>query len=245
MPRKKSYKKKRSFGRKKSYKKTMRRFKRKSNSRFKKSLNLGKGFPDRMMVNHKYHVGQAQTLLTPGINNFLFATNKMTTIEAGSFTWAGAHRPYYFDQMAAIYNHYVVMGAKITFKIYSTTAGDGTNCTCQYAAFINDDATTSVGFNTLMEQSNAKNRVYDGVQSSPAGAPTTFGLKWSGKRIFGKKFWTDKQFWGTTAVAPTELQYFQLSAFQTQAVQSTMQIEVDVEYCAVWFERKEVVASGP
>ena len=62
------------------------------------------------------------------------------------------HQPLYFDQLMTIYNHYIVIGAKITVKFYSVPCYYSSQC----MPLPNDDGTiVPASFTALAEQGAA------------------------------------------------------------------------------------------
>lgn len=151
----------------------------------------------------------------------------------------GSHRPLRFDQIAAIYDHYTVIGAKATFKItnYSTAS--------QYpviaALWINDDTTSSAfaSMSSIVEFSRSIGGKY---VLMPCNANKTYKLSlgWSAKKYFGRSPLSDSAMRGTATTSPTERSYFQLSVGTADATNTTaIWYEVEIEYLTIWNEKAD------
>jgi len=139
------------------------------------------GFPDTMRLRLAY--GDKQTLTSSAINATPIYNYRMNSIYDPDYTGTGA-QPYWRDQLAAIYNRYRVLGAKIsvTFAVSDVT-----------------DTTSGIGpFLVGIQTSNAStlnNATSSGLLCSPdtvcktldvAGGPVTCSMTYSPAQAFGK-----------------------------------------------------------
>lgn len=228
----------RKYGKKRFQKKTRARTRSATGSskRFKSTKNrsmvsTGLGFPKKMKMTHKYH---ENITLTAGatLGTYSFACNGMYD---PNITGVG-HQPYYYDQMSALYDHYHVIGAKITVKFIPTTASAPMLC----GVFINDDSTvTPTNIDTLCENSNARWRTTD-----LAGDIVTFNIKWSAKKAFGGAVMANNSLQGEVGSNPTELQTFQVFLQHVDKVTNvSANLEVAIQYIAIWHELKDIIGS--
>lgn len=197
----------------------------------KTRVNAGLGFPKRMTMTHKYH---ENFTLTAGatFGTYNISCNSMYD---PNITGTG-HQPYYFDQMAALYDHYVVIGTKITVKIIPTTASQP----LLVGVYLNDDGTvTPTDINTCCEQSKARWKT-----TNLSGDIVRFDLKWSAKKAFGGSILANTELQGTSAASPTENQVYTIFAQHVDKTTNvSMNVEILVEYIAVWKELKDIGGS--
>lgn len=196
-------------------------------------VTLGKGFPKRMCFTHKYVEVVVRNPVTT-MNNYLYSCNGMYD---PNITGTG-HQPMYFDQLTALYNHYTVIGSKISFKIIPTTAASSA---IFYCVSINDDSTvTPTSIQDMQEASSGKGTII------PAGSNNVSyaSLTWSAKKNWGKSLLSNTLFRGNSSANPSEQQYFVLSVGSLDGVTSTpIYFEVVIEYIAVWQELKDIASS--
>lgn len=233
-------KRKRSFkSHKKSFKrarrgKLMRRFRRRSVTRPVVSRSLGIGFPKRMVITHKYQEIQTVTSTAGVLQKYQWSVNSLYDPN----TTGGGHQPMYFDQVAALYDHYVVIGSKIRITVIgnvSTTPGFFAGC------YIDDDTTTSTvsDITRLAEQTQGRF-----ITVAPSAlAPKVFNMKWSAKKAFGGSILANTELQGTSASGPTEQQNYTLGLQAFAGTTANVQVAVLITYIAVWKELKEQDAS--
>lgn len=225
---KKKYRKKGATGPRKRLRTYKRKFHMKV-PRNKLRINTGVGFPKTITMTHKYSQLYIASSSGP-FNTFYYTCNGMYD---PNISGAG-HQPLYFDQMSLLYNHYCVIGSKmtVTFPQMSTNAIVG--------AFINDDTsiTGSTSLESLMEQSQSRFRF---IQTSST-QPTTLTLKWSAKKYFGRNPLANVDLQGTPSSNPNEQSFFTLYYGAVDKVSSISNFSANVllEYIAVWKELKDV-----
>lgn len=210
-----------------------RRFNRRRQVRSRAMVPVGLGFPKKMIMTHKY--SQTVSLTSTGgiYNNLAFNCNSLFDPDAA----VGGHQPLYFDQMAAIYDHYTVIGSKITIKLVS-----GTSTTDGYATgiFINDDSTPTItSLAHLEEQSTGKYRVVP-----PAYRGTTFlTSKWSAKKTFGGSVLGNDNLQGSSTSNPSELSVWVWGLEGLGGATVTVYAQILIEYIAVWDELRDIAQS--
>jgi hypothetical protein len=224
----KVYRKKTSFKKKA----TVKTFKRRVAIN-KPMVNMGLGFPKKLLVTHKYNDLTTGTTNTGVPQKVLWSCNGMFD----PYFTGGGHQPYYFDQYSALYDHYCVIASKAT--IILTPTGTGVVACCA-GVFINDDTTTvPTDINTLGELSQGRFRNFNNQST-----PIKFTLKWSAKKTFGGNVLSNTELQGTIAANPTEQSFytFWIGAMD-QASSQTYVVQVFIEYIAIWKELKEVAQS--
>lgn len=213
------------------------------------SRNVGQyrsGFPKEMFMRHKYMQNFRVTTAAGALGTFQISCNALFDPDnAGGTT----HQPYYFDQMASLYNKYCVLASKVTFTINPTTAN---SClTNLVGAYIEDDITitptTAVG---LAEQPSAMFRILPGL-NTPTNPPdfqvtNLISLKWDAKKAFGGDVIDNPNLTADVSANPTEQQYFTFfcqDGRDTPAGVCAFDVNAIVEYSAQYFELKNVAES--
>lgn len=193
-------------------------------------VNFGMGFPKRAKMTHKYF--EIATLVATG--GAFQVTNYRANGMYDPTVAVGGHQPIYFDQMAAIYRHWVVLGSKITVTPVSTAPNGYT-----LALYLNDDASAVTTMAAAVEQSKSKFTV---VQPQDKGQILTMG--WSAKQTFGGDPESMEELQGTVAADPNEQSHFTIAMQPTDGVTgTTVQVAVQIEYIAVWSELADVESS--
>lgn len=225
--------KKRVTFKKKSMKKRVKRRVKKVTALSRPSIvTLGRGLPSKIMVTHKYHTFCNVTSNVGATATYQFKTNGMFDPD----TTGLGHQPLYYDQFSALYDHWTVIGSKITYKISGAAVSQPL---MQVAAWINDDSTVTPSTDALFEQTTSKRVVI------PFASNNTYYLtnKWSAKRVFGGNVLANNALQGQPSSDPTEQQNFALSAYCPNGGTGTLDIEVNIEYIAIWTELKDMAAS--
>jgi len=202
--------------------------------RNKNNVSFGLGFPKKVQFTHKYSENVALTAALGVFTPFAFACNGLYDPNLSGT----GHQPYYFDQMAALYNHYTVIGSKIHITVVPKA---DTEQVFQVALYINDDASTSLtDINGIAEQSLGR------IQTIPADSDkvTHLTAKWSAKKTFGGSILGNDNLQGNSGANPSELSTY---IFAIQGITGLDLIEayvnVQVEYIAVWEELKDIAQS--
>lgn len=186
-------------------------------------------------MKHKYYENVQLTSSVGSIANHHFTLNGMFD---PNITGIG-HQPYYFDQMTVVYNHYTVVGTKVTIQILSNT--NSGSISGQFVLWQNDDTVvTPTSFFGLVEQSKGVLKTISHLSARPQFA----SLKWSAKKTFGGTVTSNPSLQGTASANPAEQSFAALS-YQSQDAASTSSIRcgVTIEYIAVWSELKDVPTS--
>lgn len=211
--------------------------KKKSNTTRNLSMvNMGKGFPRKVKFTHRYVDFQIlQTGAAGIIGTVALACNGMFD----PYLAAGGHQPYYFDQLSAIYDHYTVIGSKITVRVMSN---ETTAKPISVVVMVNDDATvTPTTFSALAEHPSATvSRLV------PWGGNQEIVLtkSWSAKKTFGGDPLANDNLQGTFSANPTELSAYVIAVdSEPSTAQGTVTILYTIDYIAVWDELKDIAGS--
>jgi len=193
------------------------------------------GFPRQLVFKHKYCETVAVASAAGVMANYRFRTNGLFD---PNFTQTG-HQPSYYDNLAAIYDHYVVTSSRIVVTATQNASGAANTV---FGVAINDDtSTTPTSIGQYGEATDVK-MVYLGLgQSSGPGVVT---MNWNAVKAFGPNPMANTSLLGTPTADPSEQQIFDLFV---QAVDQTSSVAVNyliyIEYYATWFELKDLITS--
>ena len=200
----------------------------------KTTLNVGLGFPKKVVATHKYSDFFTVKSTAGIVAKYTFSANDMFDPNVSGT----GHQPMYFDQYCALYNHWVVIGSKCRFKVLPQSS---VQPPFAIAAMTNDDATTPViagGITTAYEETNGKPiKLFAGDSTDTTKSVM---LKYSAKKTFGKNIIGNSLQQGTASAGPTEGYYFDLYVGGLTAADATVCVVVEIEYIAVWTELKDI-----
>lgn len=199
-------------------------------------INLGKGFPKTITETHRYC--QLQNLSTGASGIFNSQTFSCNGMYDPDITGTG-HQPLYFDQLSALYNHYTVTSSKITITGVPRYGGV-TPVPITLVAYIDDNASTSLNVQSVVEQTTGKRLSF----AAQANEPKSMVLKWSAKKNFGGSVVNNANMQGSAAANPIEQSYFLIGIDSSvDATGTSIQLYCTIEYTAVWSELKELASS--
>lgn len=196
--------------------------------------NVRTGFPKELKFTHRYVSPLVLTSSSSSFQKNSFSCNGLYDPDA---TGTGS-QPLYFDQLAALYNHYTVLSSKITIQLVPRS---GMSVYGIYGVYINDDTTvTPASSDRACEQSTSSYTIVGSLQQ-----PIKLRRSWNAKNAFGPGALSDPNLQGTSAANPTEQQFFTVF-WQELAAAGTSQV-VDaictLEYTAMWQELKDIGGS--
>lgn len=191
------------------------------------------GFPPTIKFKHRYvaHV----TTSGAGLQHHLFRCNGLYDPDV---TGAGL-QPLYFDQLAAIYNHFCVLNS--TIKVTSIPQPNTAEDAFRISVWVADSSPPSVSTSTnIAEQTSAVSTVCSSL--NPATSVLT--RSWSLARCFGGRV-GESRFTGTGSSDPSEQSVYCISVQAMDGGVSTVAVyhDVEIEYTAVWSELKDIAAS--
>lgn len=229
-------KRKRTYGgTKRSRKKARRslyRRRRRIRRRMVTSYQKQPAFSDAQIVKLRY---ADRVTLSGGIINY-------DTFSATScydpYVAAGGHQPMGFDQWAALYEHYIVLGAKCTIKFSMNAASSTTqnnNCICFLGL---KPANTQVVTNivTMMEQNKFKYKTLTGSTAQPF---CVLKKGYSPRKYFGiSNPRDDSDLRAAVTANPVENAYFEIGVGSTTGVTNHQTVEafVLIEYLCLFTE---------
>lgn len=199
-------------------------------------VNVGQGFPKKMLMTHKYVETVSHTSTTGVASFYKFICNGMFDPNYNST----GHQPYYFDQMSAIYNHYTVIGSKISIKVIPAATA-----TVPFKIVLsqNDDVVqVNTSIDGMAEQSTST-----ALRIFPSGSNDlirTMVNKWSAKKTFGGSVLANDNLQGSSTANPSEITVWSigLQALDGSSTVSTY-LDVEITYIAVWDEIKDIAQS--
>lgn len=164
--------------------------------------------------------------------NYVFSCNGLYD---PNITGTG-HQPRGFDQLMALYDHYVVIGARITV-MYSNQ--DGSNA--QFVTVrVLDTATPTATTKNVMENRYVKAACADvATGGNPSGS---LDLSINPNKFLGRsKPLSDPDVKGSAAANPVEQCYFHISTFATDSLTDpgAMDVFVRIEYDTLLLEPKQ------
>jgi len=179
-------------------------------------------------VSHKYVVNDA-LYWASGFNATYvsFYTNGMYDPEVA----AGGHQPLYFDQLSALYDHYVVQSCKIEVEF----SGKTNEPVCVGVALDDDGSLAYTNLGALCEQPGT---TFKNLTNSDT---VKFTRWWNLKTAFGAGSDVASQYRGTPSANPTETQAFAIFARPIDVTASATYVPytVTLTYNATWKELKE------
>lgn len=194
-------------------------------------VKFGHGIPLKAMVTHRYVENFTMTSTTGADALYRFRCNGMFDPNQTST----GHQPMYFDQLAALYNHYIVIGSKIRYKIVQTTSSQVPGVITTFLSDDTNNTETSPFINA--EYSKAKTTILP-----PASRSVTYlTSKFSARKVFGKGVMANNDLAALTAADPAEEQYFVLNYRSIDGTStSSIYVEAVIDYIAIWFEQKQL-----
>jgi len=189
------------------------------------------GFPTKLQVKHRYADNINFAAAAAGTATYSFRANGMYDPD---YSGTG-HQPLYFDQLAAVYDHFTVLKSWIKITVTNTTAYPA-----MFNAFLNDDVTvTPTSVLTRAEQSAANTRLI-----TKEGGPVVFYLSFDAYKVFGGSVLGNDNLQGTSSADPTEQSIYTLSCTSTDGAQATAcSALIEIVYTAVWDEIRDIASS--
>jgi len=198
-------------------------------------VNLGQGFPKQVTVTHKYT--DIITLVSTGgaIAQYLWSCNGLYDPDVTST----GHQPLLFDQFSALYDHYTVLGSRITLKCMPASSASTVPMTV--LLMLNDD-TSLISTNPIVNAEQVGSTIK--FLQMDAGNSLTLTKNFSLNKTYGKDSKLQGKLIGTATANPAEQTYFQLLT-QTTDVFTTQSIIIyfQIEYITLWNELKDIAQS--
>lgn len=208
-------------------------YRRKAKGNVKQAIvrSLGHGLPKKCLQTLRYTESLVITSTTGIMQKQLYSCNSLYD---PNVTGAG-HQPLYFDQMTALYNHWTVVGSKITCRISPLSS---TSPTVSVVMLINDDTTTVPASIEKVREHNQTSRIK--VLTQGGSNSCNLFSKWSAKKTFGGSIVSNPNFYGTVSVGPSEQSYYTICVEGANSETSAVLVHTTIEYITVWTELKDI-----
>lgn len=190
--------------------------------------------PDSLRANLKYYES-VQLVGSPGaLDNHIFAANDIRDVNV---TGVG-HQPMGMDEFMDFYEHFTVVGSKITAIFNNKDPNDALMC----GVAIQPTAGVITDHQQMAENRTAKYKIIGAGQSDAI----TVTHKFSAKEYFGvRDLVAQSGYKGNVSTSPTELAYY--SVFSGSADGSTQpdpnEVSVLIEFAVVFTEPKMLAKS--
>lgn len=213
-------------------------YRRRRSVRVRRRLPLN-GFPATKLVRHRY----CETFnVTQGVSG----TPEYVVYSANSMydprTATGGHQPMGYDEMAAIYGHYQVVGSKITAQFTPVAITSGGSAATIPMAFIcgvfrDDNSTPPVGIDSIREDG----RGTWGLTTS--ARPWSTRAKFSAKRQYGPD-WVASTL-GISGSNPANQTFFILWMMNNEegGGGGVCAVNITIEYITLWSDKLDQVPS--
>jgi len=147
------------------------------------------------------------------------------------------HQPRGFDQWTLFYNHYTVIGAKVTVNFMCTEAEEVGDFKVGIATRA---TTTGETAESYIEHRNTKSRILNGGNDSKATVTAYF----SAKKFFHRSPNGDPNLKAVFTANPTEMAYWHVFAFPINATTTeTLHYDITIDYIAILSEPKSLAIS--
>lgn len=194
--------------------------------------SVGVGLPMKMKITHRY-VEIIQSMAAGAAPaTQVFRCN--STFDP-NFT-GGGHQPLYRDQMAALYNKYVVVGASITLKLALNNYGSPVTRILLYQS---TDSAPTTNTAELYEQNRCKQVILatGGVRTA------TLVSKFNTRRWFGKDPLDNDEVQAQAGNNPADQVYWIVRAFSDSGTDTSVNVTATIKYHTIWFDPLEVSLS--
>jgi len=192
-------------------------------------VNVGmQGLPPRLSNKMRYAAVHTITM-TAQLGTHNFSCNGMYDPD---ITGSG-HQPHYFDQIAALYNHYTVTASRMTIAVQNLPS-EGVS----YGIFVDDDSTPAV--TNRYDPLEREGCVWD-TSIHATGAGKKLSLAFNASKYFGPNVMNGIQYQGNIANNPTEQAHFILWCMGT--ANQIVEFTITIDYEATWSELKSVTSS--
>jgi len=214
----------------------------KYNNEFSPQSLIKVGFPKTNTIKLRY---VDSVSINPGVLTLNYHQFRANSCFDPDFTATG-HQPMMFDMWSSLYNHYVVLGAKIEVKFLfnSTTPVSGGVI---YGINLSDDTTITNDPTTMMEQGLSKYMVMGSQQSlATVGSAPSLSHTFSAKKFFNVKDVRDNvtRLGAMVTANPSEVAIFNVFCGSLTSTDITsIQCLVTIDFIVQFNEPKEQIQS--
>lgn len=188
-------------------------------------------FPPQLFNTVKY-TANFNLVISTGVGKYLFSCNGLFDPD---FT-GGGHQPLYFDQLAAIYDHYTVLSSRIKVKLGFTST---VTIPVISSVYIDDDTSVTVDAIQASERTpHASGYFVPAVEPSPWNR-----LSWSAADTFGGDPQSQDSLQGNSSTNPAEQSFYCIQGYDTSLASYTVVGYVELQYDTVWDEITTIAVS--
>jgi hypothetical protein len=198
-------------------------------------LSPGKqwGFPNSIITKLRYAslIQLNSTTITP-LARHLFRCNSCFDPD---FTGVG-HQPLYYDSYTAIYDQYVVIGAKITVDYMCTSTGQS----ALIGIAVDDDSTATTNIDTILEANNSISTTLGPLGTDHMTLVSTF----EPQEMFGVDAKSDGSSQTAVGSNPSEESYWVLFSYpEDGSTAHNVRAKINIEYTVKFSELKTPIQS--
>lgn len=191
---------------------------------------LRSGFPPSQVVKHRYIQYNSMDTIGPVAVLQKFRANSVFDPD---FTGLG-HQPMNRDLYASLYDHYIVLSAKITVKAYSAESLSNSP-TLMYIELLDTNTSAATNYIEAMEGRQTKWRILNTRESTP-----TLSHTFSTKRFFGVTDVDDntKRLGASKGDNPSEDAIFNIGVIPMDGANNADPVHIltTIEYIVKWSE---------
>ncbi|AXQ66577.1 MAG: capsid protein [Circoviridae sp.] len=198
----------------------------------KNSVNMGLGFPKKLLVKQKYSENH---VLNPFVatDSYIYALNGIMDT---NYTGVG-HQPMFFDQFMGLYTNYCVIGCKMKVSMVPYSSNPSPVIAVLWQ---NDDyIITPTSTYAKTEQSKAKKIVMNGN----SGKNHVLTLNWSAKKSFGSNIISNLDYCGSAGFNPKMINAGVITLASADGSDCKVLVSVDLEFIVVYLNLKDVSSS--
>lgn len=216
---------------------------RRRRKRFMLKRNVALPLPNFFKTHHRYHETVVNTAITGAIAVGTWSANSIYTVAVSH----SGHRPIGYDQMAAFYKEFTVVGSKMSVRMCCT--GTSTPVPILAGLSLKASPTAETKADYYIENGNSHFKLMPG--SAYRAEDQTLKRKYNNTFIVGKNLVgqvMEPDLTGSTSSDPTLRAYYHLfmqAADKTSTTQAYQQMVV-IDYIVVWKNLQSIAESaGP
>lgn len=203
--------------------------------RYTRRMGVPSGMPLQRMAKLRYVEQNTQTSTTGGLQTWVWSANGLYDPNISST----GHQPMGFDQWANLFNHYVVLGSKITIRV---SQRDGSSNPFYYGVILTDDS--SAPYSTYSSYIEAKKGTFR-YSAQGQQKPVTVMSKYSAKKFYNITDVKDNldRIGAPVTANPDDQGYFTTWIQTTNATTQAVEALVVIDYIVMFSEPKDLNAS--
>jgi len=163
-----------------------------------------------------------------GNGNVIWGCNRMVD----PYITGAGHAPLYFAQIAALYNHFCVLKARIKLSCIQDSGASYV----MMATWVDDD---SNGNNAAGDSGQERPGAKSVIAFPSQGISPILRHSWDAVKAFGPNIQANPSMQGTITTDPTEQQTW-ITFYRTPAGSVNLKFFVEIEYDVVWDELKSI-----